>query len=551
MEKRLKKERNKLCRRIIIILFAVWVAVSALFCAIRLNMEKTNIQSRELAELSNKMQLLSLGNFDPDFIGQAITHNNDFIDEDDNPDKFDKQFSIMNSRLYYVVADTAKSIVVRYGIKGEDYNPKLIALLNYDKLRESISDTQYKKIARYLNAKRPDGNYYELVCTKFYMENNDVYPLELKVVLVDALDKRFLVDDNIAVFKLKKPQQKPGEVYEDGEVTRNIIPKDFLLHKKYNRDIISTLSPKEQKEIVYFKSTGMFEYIFYATDALNLLETESATKLIKPKNDTWVVQYAVKFNLFDNCKSDLALGLSVFFGFILIITVILCVMIWNTVKQQIIGEQKRLDFTNAIAHDIKTPLFVISGYAYSLKENIDEEERGSYIDKILAQTDSINNLVHRMIEHSKLDSYKMKLNLSEFDLYELIKDSSDSSVTLQDGKEIKITRSGNNVINADKELIKEAALNLIDNAVKYSPADSVIEIKVDNKTLAISNPCENIDKADLKEISKAYVRIDKSRHQKGNGLGLSIVNSILNLHEVKYSIKVKDNVFTFKALFNG
>ncbi len=550
MEKKLKKERNKLCRRIVIILFAVWVAVSVLFCAARLSMEKINVQSRVLAELSEKTQLVSYGNFEPDFISEAITHNNDFIDKSNKPNKFDKQFTVINSRLYYVIADTAKSVVVRFGIKNNDYSPKFTVLLNYDKLRKAIGEKRYKKIAGYLNSKRPDGNYYELICTKFYMENIDVYPMELKIVLVDANDKRFTINDNIEVFKLNNAPKNKEEIYESSEVSRNTIPEDFLLRKKYNRDIISELTPKEQRELVCFKQTGMFEYIFYATDNLNLLETESISKLIKPKNDTWFVQYAAKVNLFDNCKNDLALGVSVIFGLVTIITVILCVMIWNMVKQQIIGEQKRLDFTNALAHDIKTPLFVISGYAYSLKEKIDNGERDSYIEKILDQTEAINNLVRRMIEHSKLDSYKIKLSVSEFDLYELIKDTAGSFVKLPDGKKIKLSQGGNNVIKADKELIKEAALNLIDNAVKYSVSDSVIEIKVENKALTISNPCEHIEKSDLKNITEAYVRMDKSRHKKGNGLGLSIVNSIMNLHEAKYSINVKDNVFTFKVVFN-
>ncbi len=214
---------------------------------------------------------------------------------------------------------------------------------------------------------------------------------------------------------------------------------------------------------------------------------------------------------------------------------------------QIIQEQKRTELTNALAHDIKTPLLVISGYAYSLKENIDDNERDSYIGKILEQTEDINGMVHKMLDLSKLDSYSVKLNRVEFDLYELVKSVVDKYVMLPDGKSFSITRNGKNNVFADKELIKTAVENLVDNALKYSPKNSVIEITVNNDSFMIKNPCENLTKSDLKDISKAYVRKDKSRHQKGNGLGLSIVESILNLHNAKSSIKLENDNYVFSV----
>ena len=179
-------------------------------------------------------------------------------------------------------------------------------------------------------------------------------------------------------------------------------------------------------------------------------------------DDVWIVQYAREVNLFDNCKWDLAAGVAIIFGFFFTIAVILCVMIWLTVKAQIIQEQKRLDLTNALAHDIKTPLFVISGYAYTIKEDIDAEERGEYIDKIIEQTDEVNGLVHRMLSYSKLDSYRMKLNKSQFDLLELTESILQNYTALPNGKKLEFAHSGKNIIEADRELLKTALQNLID-----------------------------------------------------------------------------------------
>ncbi len=108
-------------------------------------------------------------------------------------------------------------------------------------------------------------------------------------------------------------------------------------------------------------------------------------------------------------------------------------------------------------------------------------------------------------------------------------------------------RSGDNTISADIELIRTAVGNLADNAVKYSPADSEIKISVNDKTLTISNKSEPISKSDLKRIWEPYERIDKSRHKKGNGLGLSIVKSIFDLHGIKYEMKMDGDTLTVKV----
>jgi signal transduction histidine kinase len=72
-------------------------------------------------------------------------------------------------------------------------------------------------------------------------------------------------------------------------------------------------------------------------------------------------------------------------------------------------------------------------------------------------------------------------------------------------------------------------------------------------TIAVADMGIGIKKDSIPFLFEAFKRVDEenNRYIEGTGLGLSIVNSILNLHEVKYSIKVKDNVFTFKAVFNG
>ena len=215
------------------------------------------------------------------------------------------------------------------------------------------------------------------------------------------------------------------------------------------------------------------------------------------------------------------------------------------IKNEALNEKNRAELTNALAHDIKTPLFVISGYAYSLKENIDEDEKDRYLDKIIEQTEKINTLVHNMLNLSKLDMYSITLNRTDFDLCELTEKLLENYEQLPDRKNIVFEHSGDNRVNGDVSLITTALGNLIDNAIHYSLKETAINIGVNDKTFMISNKCEPLSKSELKQIWQPYVRKDKSRRQNGNGLGLSIVKSILDLHKIKCKTEMKDDTLSF------
>ena len=527
MEQRLKKERNRLILRVTLIMLAIWLTLSGVFCVVRLSNEKVDVQKNELADLSHFMQLMTVGSTDDTVNRSLLEYTNP--SEGQGKNVYNKQMIIIDRKTNRVISDTAGGRGVMFYIKvSPEYSYDLVGLLFYDNIRSALSDAEYQRIVDYLNTERDDGDYYELVCTKFHV-GQGFLPLELKIVLVDGADPRFTVDDEVAVFDLSENRIDGLEIDECSELRRNTIPKDFIVDGVRNKDVIGSLTKEQRKSAVEMIPTGMFRYIFYASDYLNHISVEYGEE-----EASWLVQYAKEVDILDSCKTDLIVGVGVIFVFFLTIGAILCVMIWKTVKAQMIQEQKRLDLTNALAHDIKTPLFVISGYAYSLKEDIDENERGLYLDKIIEQTDEVNSLVHRMLNFSKLDSYAMTLNRSEFDLCELARSIAEKYTSLPDNKTLDFTHSGDSVITADRELIKTALQNLIDNAAKYSLPDSEIQIDVSEKTVTVSNESEPMTKSELKQIWQPYFRKDKSRHEKGNGLGLSIVKSILDLHKASY-----------------
>ena len=541
MERRLNKQRNRLFLRVTLILLTVWIAVSATYCVIRLNSEKAELQSGTFSDLSYAKQMITLS--ENGTLQSATMMLDDFnlvYFRDLMKDSTQLQIRVIDSSTGTEIADTSGKENVIFSLQTENGSyPDCYGYIDYSTIREKLTDAQYQRIIELLNKVSEDGRSYELVCTGFCIIQSEFIPTELSVVLTESADSRFDRCEIVEVFGLGGT-----EVYRNSAYRMNIIPKAFFLSEGYGGDLIGLLSDDERRENVKAISLGGGEYLFYSSEYyyLDAVLYNDATNQTISSPDIYLLQYARRVNLFDKCLGAMMCGIASLFGFIFVIGVLICVMIWNTVRMQMIEEQKRIDLTNALAHDIKTPLFVISGYAYSLKENIDSDDRDSYLDKIILQTEQINSQVHKMLNLSKLSSYSMTLNRSEFDLSELVKEILDEYINLPDGRSFAFFHTGESTVCS-------ALQNLIENAVKYSPGGSKIIIEVTGKRIIISNPSQPVSKAELKKIWQPYYRVDKSRHKKGNGLGLSIVKSILDLHAAKYDMTMKDGCMVFQAEF--
>ncbi len=535
--------------RVSLVLLAVWLTVSVCYCTFCLYNEYTNAQNAVLSKqtnleraFNNKSEINQKYKYNTVPSGALFKELSGFIDEGLLKDS-NSQLVVIENDTGTVIADTAgEKEIVKLGYKYEGYNSIGYGLIDLQKIRDSLTDEQFKEITDYLTIKRNDGKKYELVCTKFQFVYYDVIPLELKVIINSGSDMWYISDEIVASYPLDENTVARVEILECNDMLRNTIPTDLLLNKTYNEDYIGQLTDEQLEKSFDKISTGFLNYVFYFSEVNQLKTGEDETTDI-------LIRFAKHVNLGKECNRRILIGVSVIFLFFFLIALVLCFMIWKMVKSQIIQEKKRADLTNALAHDIKTPLFVISGCAYSMKDGIDGDERGDYLDKIINQTDNINEMVHKMLNLSKLDSYMMKLNKTDFDLFALVEEVCENYVHLPDGKQLLLSHSGDNTVNADRELIKTAVQNLTDNAVKYSTPQGVIKVEVTGKRLVISNPSEPLSKAEIKQLWEPYARKDKSRSKSGNGLGLAIVKSILDLHKAKYGMYMKASVLTFYAEF--
>lgn len=203
-------------------------------------------------------------------------------------------------------------------------------------------------------------------------------------------------------------------------------------------------------------------------------------------------------------------------------------------------EEMRQDFVANVSHEIQTPLTSISGFAKALKNTdlIAEENRQYYLDIIIDESSRLSRLGDNLLKLASLDSRKKLFESSRFNLVEQIKEVVVALEPQWQSKKIqvKVIASQAVYVTGDPDLMKQIWLNLIANSLKFTPEDGTIELvileKENNVHIAVKDTGMGISESELKAVFERFYKADKSRRtdQEGNGLGLSIVQRIVELH---------------------
>jgi len=211
---------------------------------------------------------------------------------------------------------------------------------------------------------------------------------------------------------------------------------------------------------------------------------------------------------------------------------------WKTYRRQEEIEQQRKDTTNAIAHDLKTPLSAISGYAENLVSSVHTEKREHYAARILENAQRMDRILQEMLSLSRLESGIQKISPEEFSLRETTEAVADIYEDAFADKSITCLISGDAKITADKALISRAINNFVSNASTNTNQGGKIEILIENGRFTITNTGNQIAEDQMISIWQAYYKTDVARsNPKGSGLGLSIVKSIMNIHGFAYGVE--------------
>ncbi|MBD5096412.1 MAG: HAMP domain-containing histidine kinase [Lachnospiraceae bacterium] len=224
---------------------------------------------------------------------------------------------------------------------------------------------------------------------------------------------------------------------------------------------------------------------------------------------------------------------------------------WIRVKTQYEIEDYRKSLTDAMAHDLKSPLMALSGFAENLKDNVHTEKRGYYADVISENVNYMNSIIERILELSKTEANDMKLKRESIELQTLFDEVISKYEGQIDKKKLTVDTEGDITINADRQLMLQAIDNLIFNAIKFSNDETVINIVCDKTFMTISNAyTANEDEPDELDLLKPFVKGSESRSNKsGSGVGLTIAKNIFELHGYKLSLKRAEGKFIVRVDF--
>jgi len=193
---------------------------------------------------------------------------------------------------------------------------------------------------------------------------------------------------------------------------------------------------------------------------------------------------------------------------------------------------------NSISHDLRTPLVSITGALSSLDEDagiLNESTRGALIENARGEADRLNRLVGNLLNMTRIESGTIKLHREPGDIQDVIGTALEQLGKRVEEREIKISIPEDfPLVPMDFTLIVQVAVNILENAVKYSPKESLIEVSaslLDEKAcLEIADRGVGIPSEDLSRVFDKFYRVQRPESVSGTGLGLSISKGIVEAH---------------------
>ena len=226
-------------------------------------------------------------------------------------------------------------------------------------------------------------------------------------------------------------------------------------------------------------------------------------------------------------------------------------MLINDITLQKQLESVRQDFVANVSHELKTPITSIIGYLELIDQGeLKDEQKKLFLNKVFNHTNRMNAIIDDLLKLSKIESQEddNSIELMPSPLSQIIDGSVDdlNTLTSKNNNKILVVCNESIMVNADPQLLREAIINLLENAVKYGTTGTDIKINVDQTettNIQVINEGEVIPDKHRDRIFQRFYRIDKSRDREagGTGLGLAIVKHISLVHGGEVGVSFSDN----------
>lgn len=202
------------------------------------------------------------------------------------------------------------------------------------------------------------------------------------------------------------------------------------------------------------------------------------------------------------------------------------------------------DFISSVSHELRTPLTSVKGFSSLL---VDEKfgklppEAKKRLQKVDENVNKLVDMVNVLLDISRIESGKMEVKITPSDIVKIIRDVADLLTPQIQSKNLLLTLDvpESLTVHMDKHLIERVLINLINNAIKFTPENGKITVTCkkgpDHALISVSDTGFGIDKESLDKIFQEFYRVDNpvNREIRGSGLGLSLVNRIINTHKEK------------------
>lgn len=206
------------------------------------------------------------------------------------------------------------------------------------------------------------------------------------------------------------------------------------------------------------------------------------------------------------------------------------------------NEVLRTDFIHDFSHEFKTPIVSISGFAKLLKKgNLTEEQREEYLDIIVTESEKLSNMAMNVLDMNKLENVTVLPDITRFNLSEQLRHCVLMLEKKWTEKHLEIDIDLDEYyVTGNEDLLSEVWINLLDNAIKFSPEGGKVILKIFKKQgellVEVRNTGKEISAKEKDRIFDKFYQTDSSHSTDGNGLGLAICKRIVELHKGTISV---------------
>lgn len=215
-------------------------------------------------------------------------------------------------------------------------------------------------------------------------------------------------------------------------------------------------------------------------------------------------------------------------------------------------EMLRRDFINNFSHEFKTPIVSIAGFAKLLKREDLTSQQAEYVKIIEEEALRLSQMATNVLDLTRVENQTILTDVASYNLSEQLRSCILLLSSKWEKKDIEFSLDFHeHNITGNEELLKHVWINLIDNAIKFSPEGGIVDISIADYLgfveVSVMNRGVEIPRENLQKIFNKFYQADESHATEGNGVGLAVVKKVIDLHEGSVTVQSENGITMFSV----